>query len=465
MALTKSHPRQKNKPSTKSSTMSKYRHQGFVLQGASQEGVELELDFASLRDHSMSRASSKVTAQSATPTGKNKQSTSFSTAGEDSLYTISSADSWELEQKFDALKQIKEKPTAVEFDNVYDEEEGSYDESEYYRDNENKRCSRFTGMRKMLIIGGVCVLAAVGATVGVVLGTQKDERGGTTSSVVSSGGGSNANPPPPPGPSEPVDDPLAGLSEREVTVFNTIKPISPDPKILDPLSPQGQAFQFVANDDPAQVEGESVQLVQRYVLGSLFFSTNGGNWTNSTNWMSGVSECEWFGITCDGEFVSEIRLKTNNLTGEIAHEISELYSDHMARIVMDHNFLTGPLPPKFDKLKNLVQLEVDDNLLSGSLPPKMFEKLTKLERLELQYNAFTGTIPATIGDLQAIKKLHMYSNSLSGSVPDEIGKCTSLGKFLHQRIMMFSYAVFARYIFLIRIHARLTYIYIMVFLM
>ncbi|MCW0218656.1 MAG: hypothetical protein OJI67_10070, partial [Prosthecobacter sp.] len=34
-------------------------------------------------------------------------------------------------------------------------------------------------------------------------------------------------------------------------------------------------------------------------LVSFFFSTNGLEWTNNTNWLQqSVSPCQWFGVTC-----------------------------------------------------------------------------------------------------------------------------------------------------------------------
>jgi hypothetical protein len=43
------------------------------------------------------------------------------------------------------------------------------------------------------------------------------------------------------------------------------------------------------------------QKVQRYVMATLFFSTNGPNWIMSDGWLSNDGECTWFGfwLSCD----------------------------------------------------------------------------------------------------------------------------------------------------------------------
>jgi hypothetical protein len=66
-------------------------------------------------------------------------------------------------------------------------------------------------------------------------------------------------------------------------------------------SPQGMAFDWITNIDNATdpcTDAEST--VTRFALATLYYSTNGESWTDSTNWISSsVSHCTWYGITCD----------------------------------------------------------------------------------------------------------------------------------------------------------------------
>ena len=43
------------------------------------------------------------------------------------------------------------------------------------------------------------------------------------------------------------------------------------------------------------------RLKQRFGLAVFYYSTNGGNWENDENWLSGEEECIWNGIVCSTE--------------------------------------------------------------------------------------------------------------------------------------------------------------------
>ncbi len=78
---------------------------------------------------------------------------------------------------------------------------------------------------------------------------------------------------------------------------------------LMPFSRYGDEL-FVTNKD---------KIRQRFVLATLYFSTNGENWYNSTDYLTSKDECDW-GLsdytTCsiDG-LITELKLTDNNLVG------------------------------------------------------------------------------------------------------------------------------------------------------
>lgn len=402
--------------------MSKYRHQGFVLQGDSQEGVELELNFSSLRSNNPHHSNNRKQNATAVPPGAGADSFS---AADDSLYSVSSSDSWELDRKFDALRQIREKKPVIEFDNIYDED--TFD-SDYY-DNENgnrnfaSRCmdhlrNSSISRKKLAIVGLMVAMIVVGAIFVSVYVAQEDDRG-STSSIVSG---------------NTVPDYTEGMSKRERDVFEVLQSLTPPHILADETGAQYAAFQFVANDDVLQVPTVDPELVyrlnQRYILGAMYYSTNGGNWTESANWMSGTSECEWYGIVCtDSLYVQQVLLSTNNLAGEIAPELGKFEAQYLLKVVMDHNKLVGTLPKDLNRLNEMLQFEVDDNALTGPIDPSIFAAFKKMIRIEFQYNSLTGTIPTTVGQMAAIEKLHLYSNSLNGTIPEEIGSCLNISKY------------------------------------
>ena len=66
--------------------------------------------------------------------------------------------------------------------------------------------------------------------------------------------------------------------------------------------------------------------LQRYILALLYVSTGGDEWANNEKWMTSVSECEWYGVSCDSfeGMIDGIDLSNNNLKGFLLSELGEL---------------------------------------------------------------------------------------------------------------------------------------------
>lgn len=104
----------------------------------------------------------------------------------------------------------------------------------------------------------------------------------------------------------------------------------------DTSSPQYQALHWMGNDGGADtIKGASIQdatpyIIQRYILGTLYYMTTGSKWRNQYDFLSNVNECEWgvranngFNvIDCNEDgFVTMINLWQNNLMGFIPTEL------------------------------------------------------------------------------------------------------------------------------------------------
>lgn len=118
---------------------------------------------------------------------------------------------------------------------------------------------------------------------------------------------------------------------RELLIKIFINRVS-DSNELDTVgTAQNSAFEWLVNDDTAYLCPQAPNLVQRYVLAVLYFSTRGNRWfqcsapadledpesvaqandactivaspgnrvENSFAWLTGVSECNWGGVACD----------------------------------------------------------------------------------------------------------------------------------------------------------------------
>ena len=123
---------------------------------------------------------------------------------------------------------------------------------------------------------------------------------------------------------------------------STIQRILIDNSISNPAtfnetsSPQYQALNWMGNDggaDTIKVPSEqeaTPYIIQRYILGVLYYSTTGSKWRNQFGFLTNVTECEWgvganngFNvIDCNSDgFVTLINLWQNNLMGVMPTEL------------------------------------------------------------------------------------------------------------------------------------------------
>lgn len=151
-------------------------------------------------------------------------------------------------------------------------------------------------------------------------------------------------------------------------------------------------------------------------LRALYVKTNGSNWTNSNNWLSGCDElCSWYGITCENGKVVSIDLSNNNLVGSIPNNIGQLTS--LKELSLRNNQLVGSIPTFFDNLLNLEYLDLRGNLLDGPIP---LEFQDKLRTIRLDSNFLIGSIPDYLGTLPHLDALTASYNRLSGCFPSSL---------------------------------------------
>jgi hypothetical protein len=89
---------------------------------------------------------------------------------------------------------------------------------------------------------------------------------------------------------------------RSLAFFRILNTITSSVLLNDPSTPQGFAYDFLVNEDPAAVDPCTYPTVeQRYASVAFYQATNGAEWKDSSGWLSASSECEWYGVTCDGD--------------------------------------------------------------------------------------------------------------------------------------------------------------------
>jgi hypothetical protein len=141
--------------------------------------------------------------------------------------------------------------------------------------------------------------------------------------------------------------------------------------VSTPNTPQNDALQWLAKN-PSLDTYSDAQKVQRYVMATLFFSTNGPNWIMSDGWLSNDGECTWFGfwLSCDDAGVlNELDLRENNMSGALPVELSWL--DSLSRLNFRDNQISGQIPTEFGRLSSIIFLQLSTNQLTGTLPTEL----------------------------------------------------------------------------------------------
>ena len=162
----------------------------------------------------------------------------------------------------------------------------------------------------------------------------------------------------------------------------------------------------IVTDDDTTVEA----------LRDFYDATDGGNWTNNANWLSGQPLAEWHGVSVneDGE-VTHLALRDNNLVGTLAPELGKLES--LEVLSLDRNGISGELPVELGDLSNLTRLALNRNSLTGAIPSEL-GGLSNLSIIGLARNQLSGALPASLGNLTGLTRLSLHDNTaLSGELP------------------------------------------------
>lgn len=188
-----------------------------------------------------------------------------------------------------------------------------------------------------------------------------------------------------------------------------------------------KALHWLAMEDEAQLATDDPNLMARYTLAVLYYSTQPADqesplfqeWKNENKWMSKASVCEWHGIDCEAiqdnkDIVVHVNLASNQLQGTIPSELQALKD--LVQLNLSGNRLQGSIPEAIGHLKFLNFLMLQDNHLSGNLPAS-FGNLLSAEEIFLSKNKLQGSLPVKVGQLPKLRGLKVDHNYFTGSLP------------------------------------------------
>jgi hypothetical protein len=213
----------------------------------------------------------------------------------------------------------------------------------------------------------------------------------------------------------PVEkDVIPSTPAPSVTIEQFIMELLPDytrTELSEEDSPQARAYRWLLDDHKVSSYPEW-RLKQRLGLAALYFSTEGDEWANNTNWLSyDHHECMWYSsVISDSLF-----------DGSLLDYSEEIWMEKLKE---------GACPccgesNSADKVGAYKNLHLISNLLHGTVPLELYW-LTTLESLTLMTNSLEGTISSNLGMLSHLQALNLVSVGLQGSLPTEVGLLTDL---------------------------------------
>lgn len=288
-----------------------------------------------------------------------------------------------------------------------------------------------------LLVAAACCMAILAIVLGVGFGTGSflKENESSRSSVGGTGNvaGEEEN-----GGNQVNDERINAISTFLVTQSN-------DGEAVRGLNtPENKAMVWVAGSDPAQLDPstDSMRLVQRYVLASLYFNSE-SDWIGKSGWLEGEDECEWFGVYCEEvdingssfKAVRSIDLHANGLSGglpvdlpllenlkylylgdnAIVHDIGDVQWGGMMieELSLYSNSISGDLAALAPLAETLLILDLSGNQFGGDFPD--LRALVNLQELYVEDNQFTGEIPITLGSLP-LRILYIGDNDWAESL-------------------------------------------------
>ena len=251
--------------------------------------------------------------------------------------------------------------------------------------------------------------------------------------------------------------------------------------VADEFQPWLDGIDTVRGSSCAPVDSRE----DKAVLALLYSATNGENWKDNSNWLSGRPIREWYGVTNDADGrVTGLYLSENQMSGSTPPEMGDL--SQIQWLYLQQNELTGQVPRSFLNLANLTSFYFSDNAglcapvdrefqawlqgireaEGGSCNPvadlnvlAMLYNTTDGENwddnsnwlsdrpmrewygvetddeghvtvLDLHWNWLSGTIPHELGGLSNLEELDLESNHLTGAIPRELSSLTNLTSLL-----------------------------------
>ena len=119
---------------------------------------------------------------------------------------------------------------------------------------------------------------------------------------------------------------MKDLDDFVPTYPPTMEPSVSFQPIADPSTRPSYAPSLSLSSNPSisMMPSYTDTRLQRVALNSFFVHSYGGSWLLSTNWITKLGTCEWYGIECEEGLVTKIDLRANGLSGDLNECMKDL---------------------------------------------------------------------------------------------------------------------------------------------
>lgn len=152
---------------------------------------------------------------------------------------------------------------------------------------------------------------------------------------------------------------------------------------------------------------------------------------------SGGDPCgeKWKGITCSGSKVTEIKIPSLGLSGNMGYQLDKFASlttfdisnnnlgnqipyqlpPNLQRLNLAGCGFSGGLPYSISLMSSLKYLNVSRNQIQGQVTLQ-FNSLTSLTTLDFSYNAMSDNLPQSFTSLTSINDMYLQNNQFTGTL-------------------------------------------------
>ncbi|CAN1744610.1 Receptor kinase-like protein Xa21 [Linum perenne] len=140
------------------------------------------------------------------------------------------------------------------------------------------------------------------------------------------------------------------------------------------------------------------------------------------SWNQTLHFCQWQGVFCNEQRVTQLDLKLNRLSGTISPYIGNL--TFLTHLILNNNSLTGTIPANISACSNLTSLRIGYNGLMGEIPLELC-KLMKLQLLSIHFNNLTGNFPSCFGNVSSLEAISAPRNGFVGGIPESLARAVN----------------------------------------